>query len=123
MKEENSSAYAAYIFMDPRGVAQGALRPADEALIFCVLLALAPFCGAYLCYAYAGLEAATVVQRVTYELRYLGGSSVNGCEPPGGSLRPDIKRRANCEHQENATAAPDAGTRRFYVVLERRTAH
>jgi len=28
MKEENSSAYAAYIFMNPRGVAQRELRPA-----------------------------------------------------------------------------------------------
>jgi phosphatidylglycerophosphate synthase len=46
-----------------------------EALIFFVLLALAPIWGAYLCYAYAGLEAATIVQRVTYALRYLGVSS------------------------------------------------
>jgi phosphatidylglycerophosphate synthase len=46
-----------------------------EALIFFVLLALAPIWGAYLCYTYAGLEAATVVQRVTYALRYLGVSS------------------------------------------------
>jgi phosphatidylglycerophosphate synthase len=42
-----------------------------EALIFFVLLALAPNWGAYLCYAYAGLEAATVVQRVIYALRSL----------------------------------------------------
>jgi archaetidylinositol phosphate synthase len=46
-----------------------------EAFIFFVLLALAPIWGAYLCYAYAGLEAATIVQRVTYALRYLGVSS------------------------------------------------
>jgi len=46
-----------------------------EALIFFVLLALAPIWGAYLCYTYAGLEAATVVQRVIYALRYLGVSS------------------------------------------------
>jgi hypothetical protein len=47
-----------------------------EALMFFVLLALAPTWGAYLCYAYAALEAATVVQRVTYALRYLEASSV-----------------------------------------------
>ena len=35
-----------------------------------------PYLGAYLCYAYAALEAATVVQRVTYALRYLEASSV-----------------------------------------------
>jgi phosphatidylglycerophosphate synthase len=46
-----------------------------EALIFFVLLALVPIWGAYLCYAYAGLEIATVVQRVIYALRYLGVSS------------------------------------------------
>ncbi len=46
-----------------------------EALIFFVLLALAPIWGAYLCYAYAGLETATVAQRVTYALRSLGVSS------------------------------------------------
>jgi archaetidylinositol phosphate synthase len=43
-----------------------------EAFIFFVLLALAPIWGAYLCYAYAGLEAATVAQRLTYALRSLG---------------------------------------------------
>jgi len=42
-----------------------------EAFIFFVLLALAPIWGAYLCYAYAGFEAATVAQRITYALRYL----------------------------------------------------
>jgi archaetidylinositol phosphate synthase len=47
-----------------------------EALIFFVLLALAPIWGAYLCYAYAGLEAATVAQRLTYALPSLGVSSV-----------------------------------------------
>jgi archaetidylinositol phosphate synthase len=47
-----------------------------EALIFFVLLALAPIWGVYLCYAYAGLEAATVAQRVTYALHSLGVSSV-----------------------------------------------
>jgi phosphatidylglycerophosphate synthase len=46
-----------------------------EALIFFVLLAFIPIWGAYLCYAYAGLEIATVVQRVIYALRYLGVSS------------------------------------------------
>jgi phosphatidylglycerophosphate synthase len=47
-----------------------------EALIFFVLLALAPIWGAYLCYAYAGLEAATVVQRMAYALRSLRELSV-----------------------------------------------
>jgi archaetidylinositol phosphate synthase len=47
-----------------------------EALIFFVLLAIAPIWGAYLCYAYAGLEAATAAQRLTYALRSLEGSSV-----------------------------------------------
>ena len=43
-----------------------------EAFIFFMLLALAPVWGAYLCYAYAGLEAATVAQRIKYALHYLG---------------------------------------------------
>jgi drug/metabolite transporter superfamily protein YnfA len=47
-----------------------------EALMFFVLLALAPIWGAYLCYAYTGLEAATMVQRVKYALRSLRGSLV-----------------------------------------------
>ncbi|MBV8454867.1 MAG: CDP-alcohol phosphatidyltransferase family protein [Deltaproteobacteria bacterium] len=47
-----------------------------EALIFFVLLAAAPVWGVYLCYTYAGLEVATIVQRVSYALRYLGVSSV-----------------------------------------------
>jgi phosphatidylglycerophosphate synthase len=42
-----------------------------EAFIFFVALALSPIWGAYLCYAYAGLEAATIVQRLTYTLRCL----------------------------------------------------
>jgi archaetidylinositol phosphate synthase len=47
-----------------------------EALIFFVLLAIAPIWGAYLCYVYAGLEAATVAQRITYASRSLRVSSV-----------------------------------------------
>ena len=47
-----------------------------EALIFLALLALVPIWGAYLCYAYAGLEAATIAQRLTYALRCLRLSSV-----------------------------------------------
>jgi archaetidylinositol phosphate synthase len=47
-----------------------------EALIFFVLLAVAPFWGAYLCYGYAALEAATVVQRVAYASRVLGVLSI-----------------------------------------------
>ncbi|MBV8055564.1 MAG: CDP-alcohol phosphatidyltransferase family protein [Deltaproteobacteria bacterium] len=46
-----------------------------EALIFFVLLAAAPVWSVYLCYTYAGLEVATIVQRVSYALRYLGVSS------------------------------------------------
>jgi archaetidylinositol phosphate synthase len=46
-----------------------------EAFIFFVLLASAPILGVYLCYAYAALEAATTVQRVTYALRHLGRSA------------------------------------------------
>ena len=42
-----------------------------EAFIFFMLLALAPTWRAYLCYTYAGLEAVTVAQRITYALRYL----------------------------------------------------
>jgi archaetidylinositol phosphate synthase len=56
-----------------------------EAFIFFVLLALAPIWGAYLCYAYAGLEAATVAQRITYALRYLGVSSVKRMSGAAGS--------------------------------------
>ncbi len=47
-----------------------------EALVFFALLALAPAYGAYLCYAYAALEAATAIQRLAYALRHLGASSV-----------------------------------------------
>ena len=47
-----------------------------EAFIFFMLLAFAPIWGAYLCFVYAGLEAATVAQRITYAMRYLGVSSV-----------------------------------------------
>jgi hypothetical protein len=46
-----------------------------EALLFFLLFALAPAFGAYLCYAYAVLEAATTIQRVAYAWRHLGGSS------------------------------------------------
>jgi phosphatidylglycerophosphate synthase len=46
-----------------------------EALLFFLLLALAPAFGAYLCYAYAALEAATAIQRVGYAWRHLGASS------------------------------------------------
>jgi archaetidylinositol phosphate synthase len=46
-----------------------------EALLFFLLLALAPAFGAYLCYAYAALEAATAMQRVGYAWRHLGASS------------------------------------------------
>ena len=44
-----------------------------EALLFFLLLALAPAFGAYLCYAYAALEVATAIQRVGYAWRHLGG--------------------------------------------------
>jgi archaetidylinositol phosphate synthase len=47
----------------------------SEALLFFVLLALAPGSGVYLCYAYAALEAATAIQRVIYALGHLGASS------------------------------------------------
>jgi phosphatidylglycerophosphate synthase len=43
----------------------------SEALGFFLLLALAPAFGAYLCYAYAALEAATAIQRVGYAWRHL----------------------------------------------------
>jgi phosphatidylglycerophosphate synthase len=46
-----------------------------EALLFFLLLALAPAFGAYFCYAYAALEAATAIQRVSYAWRHLGASS------------------------------------------------
>jgi len=46
-----------------------------EALLFFLLLALAPAFGAYLCYAYAALEVATAIQRVGYAWRHLGASS------------------------------------------------
>jgi archaetidylinositol phosphate synthase len=46
-----------------------------EALLFFLLLALAPAFGTYLCYAYAALEAATAIQRVGYGWRHLGASS------------------------------------------------
>jgi archaetidylinositol phosphate synthase len=42
-----------------------------EAFIFFVVLALNPIRGSYLCYAYAVLEAATIVQRLTYAWRRL----------------------------------------------------
>jgi archaetidylinositol phosphate synthase len=42
-----------------------------EALLFFVLLALAPAFGPYLCYAYATLEAATVIQRLLYAFAHL----------------------------------------------------
>lgn len=45
-----------------------------EALLFFVLVALAPVYGAYLCYFYAALEVATTIQRVGYAWRHLGGS-------------------------------------------------
>jgi archaetidylinositol phosphate synthase len=45
-----------------------------EAFIFFVLLAFAPIWGVYLCYAYAALEAATMVQRATYAIRRLGSA-------------------------------------------------
>jgi phosphatidylglycerophosphate synthase len=46
-----------------------------EALLFFLLLALAPAFGTYLCYAYAALEAATAIQRVGYAWRHLRASS------------------------------------------------
>jgi archaetidylinositol phosphate synthase len=42
-----------------------------EALLFFVLLAITPAYGRYLCYAYATLEAATVIQRLRYAFAHL----------------------------------------------------
>jgi hypothetical protein len=42
-----------------------------KALLFFVLLALAPGFGPYLCYAYATLEAVTVIQRLLYAFAHL----------------------------------------------------
>jgi len=51
------------------------LMERSEALGFFLLLALAPAFGAYLCYAYAALEAATAIQHVGYAWRQLGATS------------------------------------------------
>ena len=47
-----------------------------EALVFFVLLAIAAPLRAYICYAYAALEAFTAMQRMAYAWRHLGA-------PPG----------------------------------------
>jgi phosphatidylglycerophosphate synthase len=64
--------------LDPRGKLihyPPGLVERTEALLFFLLLALAPAFGAYLCYAYAALEVATAIQRVGYAWRHLGASS------------------------------------------------
>jgi archaetidylinositol phosphate synthase len=46
-----------------------------EALLFFLLVALAPALGAYLCYTYSVLEAATAIQRLSYAWHRLRASS------------------------------------------------
>lgn len=52
-----------------------------EALLFFVLLALVPAFGAYLCYTYAVLEAATVIQRLLYAFGHIKASEKIGATP------------------------------------------
>jgi len=52
----------------------------SEALLFCVLLALAPSSGVYLCYSYAALEAATAMQTCSTRWVILGRRLTDECD-------------------------------------------